>query len=467
MTATYFPADWVTFDGTFAYDNRTRTIATIVVEGLSDRRRSSVNTNLGNDGDRQRRRRSDERQRSARTFRKQFTSDLNGKLRRPRHVRPGRTERRPGATAQQFIVKDIFTLEQHQHEQDGDVERPDDQARRLRSSAATPTTRIATSSTATYPLRRQLAVRRRQPLGAVRPRVRRVARVRGAVLERPAHQRLPSPRVATERPATRRASTRSTRRTTAAPPAARSARPETRSSSRKRRRETELGRTSRCSTASASSSRTSTRRRRTRSSTCPRRRSLGFAKQWQNAGTLANTHVGSWRLNLPVINAPRLQLEHARHVGSHAHLHHASCSCLSTSRAAARVRARAASSSSRPTHRRQPDGFPQVNRYGNIWGRKFYKSCSDCRRRCRRSAATARRSRSTTRVGSCGSAHGNSWQDGITKNLWQTKLPAAQSPWNYPLYFGHPIVDRPLARRAGRRRRHATTSSATRCRSSA
>jgi hypothetical protein len=44
---------------------------------------------------------------------------------------------------------------------------------------------------------------------------------------------------------------------------------------------------------------------------------------------------------------------------------------------------------------------------------------------------------------------GNSWQDGITKNLWQTKLPAAQSPWNYPLYFGHPIIDRPLKGQVG------------------
>jgi hypothetical protein len=39
---------------------------------------------------------------------------------------------------------------------------------------------------------------------------------------------------------------------------------------------------------------------------------------------------------------------------------------------------------------------------------------------------------------------GNSWKDGITKNLWQTKLSAANSPWNYPLQFGHAIVDRPL-----------------------
>jgi hypothetical protein len=39
---------------------------------------------------------------------------------------------------------------------------------------------------------------------------------------------------------------------------------------------------------------------------------------------------------------------------------------------------------------------------------------------------------------------GNSWKDGITKNLWETKLPAAQSPWNFPLWWGHPIIDRPL-----------------------
>jgi hypothetical protein len=44
---------------------------------------------------------------------------------------------------------------------------------------------------------------------------------------------------------------------------------------------------------------------------------------------------------------------------------------------------------------------------------------------------------------------GNSYRDGITKNLWQTKLPAAQSPWNYPLQFGHPIIDRPLAGQKG------------------
>ena len=44
---------------------------------------------------------------------------------------------------------------------------------------------------------------------------------------------------------------------------------------------------------------------------------------------------------------------------------------------------------------------------------------------------------------------GNSWKDGITKNLWQTRLPASQSPWGYELAWGHPIVDRPLAGQPG------------------
>src|SRR5258708_2992969 len=89
----------------------------------------------------------------------------------------------------------------------------------------------------------------------------------------------------------------------------------------------------------------------------------------------------------------------------------------------------------------------QVNRFGNIWGRKFYKSCGDM-------PASVQ---SLCGNGAVGDTHdyqvndqgwvvwvgqGNNWRDGITKNLWQSKLSAANSPWNYPLYYGHPIIDR-------------------------
>jgi hypothetical protein len=40
--------------------------------------------------------------------------------------------------------------------------------------------------------------------------------------------------------------------------------------------------------------------------------------------------------------------------------------------------------------------------------------------------------------------NGNTWREGITKNLWGTQLPSSASPWGVPLQFGHPIVSRPL-----------------------
>jgi hypothetical protein len=44
---------------------------------------------------------------------------------------------------------------------------------------------------------------------------------------------------------------------------------------------------------------------------------------------------------------------------------------------------------------------------------------------------------------------GNSWKEGITRNLWQVVLPATGNPWCYALTFGHPIVDRPLCGQPG------------------
>ncbi len=92
---------------------------------------------------------------------------------------------------------------------------------------------------------------------------------------------------------------------------------------------------------------------------------------------------------------------------------------------------------------------PRLNRYGNVYGRIFFTSCSQL--------VEALRSR-------CGSGQdfqvndqgylvwvgaGNTPQDGITKNLWQTRLPASESPWGVPLSWGHPIVDRPLLGQSG------------------
>ncbi|HEV8612995.1 MAG TPA: hypothetical protein VGQ73_05760, partial [Gemmatimonadales bacterium] len=90
-------------------------------------------------------------------------------------------------------------------------------------------------------------------------------------------------------------------------------------------------------------------------------------------------------------------------------------------------------------------GLP-LNRYGNMYARVFFKSCDqlqvDLRSRCGEGKDFQVNDEGwLVWVGA-----GNSWKDGVTKNLWQTRLPAteATNPWGYELSWGHPIVDRPL-----------------------
>jgi hypothetical protein len=89
----------------------------------------------------------------------------------------------------------------------------------------------------------------------------------------------------------------------------------------------------------------------------------------------------------------------------------------------------------------------QPNRFGNVWGRKFLKSCSDLRSAVLQAQCGEGKAFQVNDQGYVvWVGEGNSWRDGITKNLWQTVLPGAQSPFgnNVPLYFGMPIIDRPL-----------------------
>src|SRR5262249_14249207 len=107
VSSSYFPTDWVTFDGTFGYDMRTRADRDWVSKGY---RTSAidVNTNLGNGsiGDR-----TEEALNAAlgSSVRKQVTGDLNRKL------SVGGTYEQDqqlvsGGSGNQFVVKDVFTL---------------------------------------------------------------------------------------------------------------------------------------------------------------------------------------------------------------------------------------------------------------------------------------------------------------------------------------------------------------------
>jgi hypothetical protein len=87
-----------------------------------------------------------------------------------------------------------------------------------------------------------------------------------------------------------------------------------------------------------------------------------------------------------------------------------------------------------------------MNRLGNIWGRKFYRRCGELPSSVRSQCGAGKAYQVNDDGWVVWVGEGNSWRDGITKNLWQTKLPGSQSPWGdkVPLFFGHPIVDRPL-----------------------
>ncbi len=167
---------------------------------------------------------------------------------------------------------------------------------------------------------------------------------------------------------------------------------------------------------------------------------LGFSSQWRNAGTLQN-RTFELALNLPVITTQDLQWN-IRGTWDRTRTYVTELFMPEYFTSAAT--GQGTGSLFLITARRdQNNGFP-VNRYGNIWGRKFYTSCGMLPQSVQGQCGPGRAYQVNDDGYVVWTGEGNSWQEGITKNLWQTKLPAAQSPWNYPLYFGHPIVDRPL-----------------------
>ncbi len=205
--------------------------------------------------------------------------------------------------------------------------------------------------------------------------------------------------------------------------------------------------------------------------------SLGFSTQWQNAGTLANR---TWEvaLGLPVINKQDLKWnmrgtwDHTETYiteltapdyafspagGTFFRITAAKSYCRDpffaappVAGAAARLPGSCSTYTGTDGNTYTPISVTNGNkpdRYGNIWGRKFYRKCSEL---------------PSSVQGSCGAGKdfvvndqgyvvwvgaGNASGDGIKKNLWQTVLPGASSPWGatVPLYWGMPIVERPLA----------------------
>jgi TonB-linked SusC/RagA family outer membrane protein len=178
---------------------------------------------------------------------------------------------------------------------------------------------------------------------------------------------------------------------------------------------------------------------------------LGFSSQWQNAGTLQNK---TWEvaINLPIISRADLQWDlRASYDRNRTYITN-----LIPPDYFSGLGQGVASIFYFTDDDTEVNGFP-MNRIGNIWGRSFYRSCSELP-----DFSLSTGGGQTLTCGGMGSdfqvddkgfvvwtGAGNGLDEGITRNLWQVKLPAAGSPWAYPLQFGHPITKRPLAGQPG------------------
>jgi hypothetical protein len=168
--------------------------------------------------------------------------------------------------------------------------------------------------------------------------------------------------------------------------------------------------------------------------------SLGFSSQWQNAGTLDNKTI-ELGVNLPIVNSSTLFWQ-MRGTWDRTKTHITELfvpDFIFTGGTAQGTGSFFYMTASTEVQ----NGFA-LNRYGNIYGRAFYKTCGDLPASVQPDcgAGGAYQENSLGYVVWVGA--GNSTGDGITRNLWTTQLAASESPWNFPLSWGHPIIDRPL-----------------------
>ncbi len=158
----------------------------------------------------------------------------------------------------------------------------------------------------------------------------------------------------------------------------------------------------------------------------------GFERQWRNAGTLDNR---TWEL---AINIPLIERKDVSWSIRGTYERTRTCiSALSVPEFNFGTPQQATGSIFRAKV-----GCPTGEQFGTFYGRRFLTSCGEL---------------PTSFQSSCGPngafqknddgylvwvGAGNSWRDGITKNLWQASLPAAQAPWGVGLEWGMLIVSR-------------------------
>lgn len=437
LTASYFPADWVTVEGTFAYDNRQRIDRDWLVKGF---RSTSVNlnTNLGN-MDLSNRRQTAYNGSLTATFRRQLMTDLNAKF-SLRGLFDSDDIRVNTSGGNQFIVKDIFTLS--------------NTAVPVASGSSTATIKnqgVFAGASADYKGRYIVDATYRYDGSSLFGAGNRWAPFgRVSAVWRVSEEEFWSvPHVNDFRLRASRGTAGSTPRfdaqyetfdcstsgCTLGQAGNRLLKPETTT-------ETEIGsdvtlfdRLGVEFTNARSNTRNQILNVRTPAT-------LGFGNQWKNAGTLSN-NTYEVSLNLPVMNRRDLSWSMR---GTWDRTRTYITELFTPEYFTSGGTAQGTGSLFKITADRGPDGRgtgPQ-NRYGNIWGRRWYKSCAELPASVQPDCGPTGAYQVNDEGWVVWVGAGNSWRDGITKNLWQTKLSAAASPWNAPLFFGHPISDKPL-----------------------
>lgn len=173
--------------------------------------------------------------------------------------------------------------------------------------------------------------------------------------------------------------------------------------------------------------------------------SLGFSQQWKNAGTLSNN---TWELalNLPVINNRDLSWSMR---GTWDRTRTYITELFAPEYVQDAGTAQGTGNFFRITASRDKSNGFQQNRFGNVWGRKFYTSCGELPASVQPSCGPGLDYQRNDEGYIVWVGAGNDPSQGITNNLWDTSLPAASSPWNMQLFWGMPIVDRPLRGQPG------------------
>jgi TonB-linked SusC/RagA family outer membrane protein len=440
MNANYFPAEWITLEGNFAYDTRTQNNNTAAYKGYRTLTTSS-GTNFGNEQVSNLFRETYNGSLTA-TLRKQLTSDLNGKL-QFQGLFDQDYQISNNASGQQFIVKDIYTLSNTSTNKDaGSSWQLDKDLGAFVGGSADYKGRYIVDGTFRYDGSSRFGAGNRwAPFGRISGVWRISEEPFWHVSQMTDFRVRASHGSAGNTPRfNAQYETYSCSATGCSLGQAGNAKlkPETTT-------ETELGSDFTLFNRLGVELTHATSDTKNQILQVPTVSSLGFSNQWQNAGTLSNN---TWEagVTLPVLNRKDFswsmkgtwdrtrtyvtQLFFPEYFDNAGTGQGTGSLFLITARTD------------------KQDGVP-VNRFGNIWGRKFYKTCGDLPQSVQAQCGDGKAFQVNDQGWLVWVGEGNSWRDGITKNLWQTKLPAAMSPWNYPLNFGMPIVDRPLRGQPG------------------